>query len=532
MSVSYDNLWVLLSQKGLRRKDLCSMAGITTNVLAKLGRNESVQIEALSKICDALQCSLNDIISYTSEDPIIFPFPNIDFSDEDVFDYSIGKEYETLKIKTLKDLPKPHTVKNIQQTLTDYIETCKLSYDAVYALLIELNKHNILINNDPNTTPKYEAIPKYFSNDDCESDIYNMEYQQAENYINWILSNQNLEQSLNITSTDLEDTFSGYSTFNSLVSLKVICADKRIIQYSTAIDTVTQQSQYPFNLLCSLFGYGDDHNNDDHYYFKYQRKNIEIAIENALSTLPSKDKTMIYAIYKNNLSQEDVLRSLNIPEDNPLIKEIFIRKFIARPLMKLRHPSRSRSLKNSTFTTYNLNIDLDKLEWYFEDLLLDNHFKKAILELTGADYVTNIYHSNLTELKTTIVIAEVLHENALYWHMFSIDTFNNIIEIEEIESIEDFIKPIIDQYKNHSLYRVYDLQTSIEKFDFSVRTFNCLKRAQINTFYDIITKTLDDLTKIRNLGQNSLDEIIHKLHKYGYHLNNDGIFECWKHQNL
>lgn len=138
----------------------------------------------------------------------------------------------------------------------------------------------------------------------------------------------------------------------------------------------------------------------------------------------------------------------------------------------------------------------------------------------------------LTEFKTTIVIAEVLHKNALYWHMFSIDTFNNIIEIEEIESIEEFIKPIVDQYKSRSLYRVYDLQSSIDQFDFSVNTFNCLKKSQINTFYDIITKTLDDLMKFRNLEQNGLDEIILKLHKYGYHLNNDGIFECWKLPNL
>ena len=57
MSISYEKLWNLLSKKGLRRIDLCQTAGITTNVMAKMGKNESVQVEVLSKICGVLECS-------------------------------------------------------------------------------------------------------------------------------------------------------------------------------------------------------------------------------------------------------------------------------------------------------------------------------------------------------------------------------------------------------------------------------------------------------------------------------------------
>ncbi len=51
----------------------------------------------------------------------------------------------------------------------------------------------------------------------------------------------------------------------------------------------------------------------------------------------------------------------------------------------------------------------------------------------------------------------------------------------------------------------------IEDLDFSVRTYNCLKRANINTVGDLVAKTESDMMKIRNLGRKSLEEIILKL---------------------
>jgi len=62
------------------------------------------------------------------------------------------------------------------------------------------------------------------------------------------------------------------------------------------------------------------------------------------------------------------------------------------------------------------------------------------------------------------------------------------------------------------------LETTIEEMDLSVRSYNCLKRANINTVQDLINKTEDEMMKVRNLGRKSLDEVLAKLHEMGLSL--------------
>lgn len=62
------------------------------------------------------------------------------------------------------------------------------------------------------------------------------------------------------------------------------------------------------------------------------------------------------------------------------------------------------------------------------------------------------------------------------------------------------------------------LEMSIEDMDLSVRSYNCLKRANIHTVEDLTQKTEDDMLKVRNLGRKSLDEVIAKLRGYGLDL--------------
>lgn len=62
------------------------------------------------------------------------------------------------------------------------------------------------------------------------------------------------------------------------------------------------------------------------------------------------------------------------------------------------------------------------------------------------------------------------------------------------------------------------LEMTIEELDLSVRSFNCLKRANINTVEDLTNKTEDEMMKVRNLGRKSLDEVIDKLNKLGFSL--------------
>ena len=62
MAVSYDKLWKLMIDKGLNKTKLRTEAGISSNAMAKLGKNESVQVEVLVKICNHLNCTMNDIM--------------------------------------------------------------------------------------------------------------------------------------------------------------------------------------------------------------------------------------------------------------------------------------------------------------------------------------------------------------------------------------------------------------------------------------------------------------------------------------
>ncbi len=62
------------------------------------------------------------------------------------------------------------------------------------------------------------------------------------------------------------------------------------------------------------------------------------------------------------------------------------------------------------------------------------------------------------------------------------------------------------------------LEMTIEELDMSVRSFNCLKRAGIDTVEDLINRTEEDMIKVRNLGKKSLEEVIHKLHSLGLDL--------------
>ena len=59
------------------------------------------------------------------------------------------------------------------------------------------------------------------------------------------------------------------------------------------------------------------------------------------------------------------------------------------------------------------------------------------------------------------------------------------------------------------------LEMSIEEMDLSVRSYNCLKRAGINTVEDLVNKTEDEMIKVRNLGRKSLEEVLHRLNDFG-----------------
>ena len=67
MAVSYNKLWKMLIDKGMNRTQMRLKAGISTKALAKLGKNESVNIDIIIKICAALGCDITDIMEIVCE---------------------------------------------------------------------------------------------------------------------------------------------------------------------------------------------------------------------------------------------------------------------------------------------------------------------------------------------------------------------------------------------------------------------------------------------------------------------------------
>lgn len=65
MARSYNKLWKLMIDKKINKTQLCTAASITTNAMAKIGRDESVPLETLEKICFVLDCTLDDIVEIT-----------------------------------------------------------------------------------------------------------------------------------------------------------------------------------------------------------------------------------------------------------------------------------------------------------------------------------------------------------------------------------------------------------------------------------------------------------------------------------
>lgn len=67
MAISYNKLWKLLIDKGIKKTELKTLAGVSSNVIAKLGKNDHVSMETLAKICAALNCDLADIVEMTGD---------------------------------------------------------------------------------------------------------------------------------------------------------------------------------------------------------------------------------------------------------------------------------------------------------------------------------------------------------------------------------------------------------------------------------------------------------------------------------
>ena len=67
MSISYSRLWKLLIDKNMNKSQLRYVAKISTNAVAKLGKNESVSLDTLEKVCVALDCNIEDVLEFVKK---------------------------------------------------------------------------------------------------------------------------------------------------------------------------------------------------------------------------------------------------------------------------------------------------------------------------------------------------------------------------------------------------------------------------------------------------------------------------------
>ncbi|HHX37343.1 MAG TPA: helix-turn-helix transcriptional regulator [Clostridiaceae bacterium] len=68
MAWSYAPLWKLLIDRGMKKTDLLSLAGMYSQTLANMGKNKTISMDVLGKICSALECRIEDIVEYIPEE--------------------------------------------------------------------------------------------------------------------------------------------------------------------------------------------------------------------------------------------------------------------------------------------------------------------------------------------------------------------------------------------------------------------------------------------------------------------------------
>lgn len=68
MKTSYNNLWKLLIDNNMQKKDLIDTLGISSTTIAKMGKGEKVSLDVLERICEYFDCNIGDVISFEKED--------------------------------------------------------------------------------------------------------------------------------------------------------------------------------------------------------------------------------------------------------------------------------------------------------------------------------------------------------------------------------------------------------------------------------------------------------------------------------
>lgn len=223
------------------------------------------------------------------------------------------------------------------------------------------------------------------------------------------------------------------------------------------------ESPYPYNLLDDIF---------KEQWCEVVTQDQLDGIEQALTTLTERERQGIDGYYKRGLTLEGVGREFNITRERT-------RQILAKALRKLRHPARKNLIVYGLETAKEMS-EIGKLK----------------RELTAMEYALNQWQ---TELDAR---AELMGYRD-----------------RKINGVPEFF----GADKGDGSEITHGLQNiGIEDLELSVRSYNCLKRAGVDTVADILKLSEEEMTEIRNLGKKSLFEVIDTMHALGLRMSWEG----------
>ena len=276
------------------------------------------------------------------------------------------------------------------------------------------------------------------------------------------------------------------------IMLQLMCVD--ILDEDTVIDVayakrIVSLESYPWNLLADI---GIDI--QDCFDIKNDiREELTATITNNIKLLP-REVECIKLRYIDMLTFSDMGKELGVCGTR-------VSDIIAKALRKIRHPSR-------------LNIIRNILYRYSDDIC-----KQAFVKLgyPGSDIrgALNVLREikRYKRVNTGRELVSIVEGNTVYFKSFIEGTF--LGEIEKLIGIANRVA--MEENTGANKVNAYAALT-LEQLDLSVRTFNCLKRADVNTVGDIISMTEEDFMRVRNLGKRSRDEIISVIEGFGLKL--------------
>lgn len=467
MAVNYQKLWDILTDRSITRSELREVAGITANAMVKLGKNESVQVEVLAKICRVLNCTMDEILEIEYSATSVSTLPDVDFTE-----FVTWNQYSTLGITKISDFSAPHTPNSVKTELIEYFTCSKLSMEACEELIDALSEKGVHISFPKEIAPDINYIPQKFSwfEDESES-VKELVHQQIHNYIAWAIKSSGMEN---------EELFE-HIAHTSILPPKYIIEHGYVESHfsgssakfvGTSMTAQSVKDTFPLNLLGAIFGVGSL------YVLANRLPDLLEQIDKLIDTLLPSEVFWIRLKYQYGGTDKQILRGLGLPHYETLLWGVNNNPFLNKGLRKLRHPSRSKKIYEY------ININPYKV----------SYSSLAVYD----DWVSEIEKSLTASLDMGITLTEALTK------------FYTDDVVDAVAKAENKWKGIPD--------------VSIDDMDLSWKSYIALEQASITSLaqlWEVHGRHISltdfentDLRFIAGLGTGQVAELLSKMAKY------------------